>query len=144
MEFKEMRYSTKEEARVWHLNNKDYKRELLGTGEYKGYTFYMLSLGTHPTAYVETPKNHSVYKKEYFDICEIDVHGGITYSESYLYLPNEKLENSWFIGWDYDHWDDYNSMLHHGGKKWTTEEIYEDVKNVIEQLKLMEMGDNNG
>lgn len=144
-----MKYFTKEEeeeeeAKEWFNTHKDYKREIIGHGKYKGYTFYILSLGTHPTAYVEIPKHHCVYKKEYFDIYEIDVHGELTYSESYLWLPNEKLENSWFIGWDYNHYDDYNSMLNLGGKKWTTKEIFNDVKSVIEQLKLMEMSDNNG
>ena len=34
------------------------KRELLDSGEYLGYNYYILNLGTHPTAYVEIPKNH--------------------------------------------------------------------------------------
>lgn len=141
MKFKEMKYFTKEDVRKWHLSNKDYKREIIGHGKYEGYTFYILSLGTHPTAYVEIPKYHYIYKKEYSEIYEIDVHGELTYSENYLYLPNDKLENSWFIGWDYNHYDDYNSMFFTEGKKWTTKEIFDDVKSVIEQLKLMEMGD---
>ena len=30
------------------------KRELLGKGKYLGYNYYILNLGTHPTAYINT------------------------------------------------------------------------------------------
>lgn len=148
LEFKEMEYLAEDDEIGWFRSRKFYKRDLLGTGEHKGYKFYMLNLGTHPTAYVEIPEGHSLYNKHYYyidcdDYDDIDVHGGITYTADHLRLPNEELKG-WFVGWDYNHYYDYNSRYNISGKKWTTSEIYEDVKKVIEQLKLMEVSDNNG
>lgn len=132
-EFKEMIYQ------------KEQKRELLGYGTYKGYKFYILSLGTHPVAYVEIPKTHPLYDRHFIDwdyYDNIGVHGGITYTENHLYLPNGMLKG-WFIGWDYNHCNDYNELLRNHfklfdsdnfNKKWTTKEVYEDVKSVINQL----------
>lgn len=136
IEFKEMYYFTKDEINDWHTQHRDFKRDLLGTGEYKGYKFYILSLGSHPTAYVELPKTHRLYNEHYIESYaydDIDVHGGIIYTEDRLILPNEELKG-WFVGWDYNHYNDYNSIYNTRGKRWTTSEIYEDVKKVIEQL----------
>lgn len=37
--------------------------EVLHNGEYKGYKFAILSLGTHPTAYVENKNGYSSYEE---------------------------------------------------------------------------------
>lgn len=112
--------------------------EILHQGKYKGYQYYICSLGTHPTAYIEIPKTSIFYKQDMFEI-ELDAHGGITYSKDYLY----NITNSWFIGWDYAHFGDYYELegwypnqlkLYENWKKWTTEEILEEVKDVIEQI----------
>lgn len=109
-------------------------KELLGKGEYKGYKWYILSLGSHPVVYVEIPKDNYYYGKHYMKYKDLHVHGGITYSERSLHLPNETLF-SWFIGWDYAHYLDYCSLLPlDEGKKWTTKEIYEEVLDVIDQI----------
>lgn len=120
--------------------------DVLDSGQCLGYKYYILNLGTHPTAYVEIPKNHYCYLKQY-DSIDIEVHGGLTYSDSYLIIDCGKrdLKNSWFIGWDYAHCDDYmgfyeefNDDLASSQKKWTTKEIQQDVFSVCEQLKKME------
>lgn len=110
--------------------------ELLFNGKYRGYNFYIFSLGTHPTAYIEIPKNHCFYGKSWNEI-NINVHGGVTYARDHLL----DIKNSWFIGWDYAHCDDYtgyeemlDTSIRIHGKKWTTEQIYKHVKNAIQQL----------
>ena len=57
---------------------------------------------------------------------------------------NQKMEG-WFIGWDYAHYGDYAGYeeklpkeLQTGGKKWTTEEIFKEVKSVCYQLQKTE------
>lgn len=117
---------------------------MLDSGLCYNYKYYIMNLGTHPTAYVQIPFIHPYYGKSYEDI-DIDVHGGLTYSEDYLNLENEKIINCWFIGWDYAHYGDYSGYeelipngLKVGGKKWTTEEIREDVMKVCRQLKDIE------
>lgn len=119
------------------------KIELLDSGICFGYNYYILNLGTHPTAYVEIPKNNKYYFKDYDEI-DIDVHGGLTYSKNYLRLGNQKIINGWFIGWDYAHFDDFTGYelnfpieFRMCGKKWTTEEIQADVYSVCQQLKVV-------
>ena len=130
MEKKEMVYS------------KERKIELLCKDNYKGFNYYILNLGTHPTAYIEIPKEHLLYGMEYDNIYDngyyIEVHGGLTYSDNHLQI----LENgNWFIGWDYAHWDDYMPFYDEIGetkmklKKWTTDEIIEECKRAIEQIE---------
>lgn len=116
------------------------KIELLDSGKCINYNYYILNLGTHPTAYIEIPKNHKYYLKHYDEI-DIDVHGGLTYSDNYLIVEGEKITNCWFIGWDYAHFGDfigyelnYPTEFRTNEKKWTTKEIQNDVYEVCKQL----------
>lgn len=109
---------------------------LVTTGIYKGYSYYILTMGTHPTAYIEIPKESRYYAKFYDDIDDIDVHGGLTYSDKRLYTDKGIFEG-WFIGWDYNHYDDFNLLLSkygHAGKMWTVHEIVEECQRVIDQI----------
>lgn len=130
MKIKEMEYG------------KERRTELLCKDKYKNYNYYVLNLGTHPTAYIEIPKENKLYRKSYDEIykigCDIDVNGGLTYSDNEL--MGVKSEN-WFIGWDYAHYGDYcgyeeymPESVRTYGKKWTTEEIIEECKNAIDQI----------
>ena len=107
------------------------KYEILFSGNYEGYNFYIISIGgNHPCAYVEI-KEHVDYS-ELEDI--IECHWGLTFSGSLNHILSN--DNRWFIGWNYAHWGDYTTLCHDRlDKKWTTDEIYEEVKNVIKQLK---------
>jgi len=125
---KDMKYGTKRIEKV------------LAEGNYRGYHFIIMNLGTHPTAYVEIPRTHKYFGKHYDDI-DVCVHGGLTFDSPQF----GKKKNSWFIGWDYAHCGDYYgydekfqrlfpALINRNDKKWTTIEIFEDVKSVIEQL----------
>lgn len=100
------------------------KIELLFDEEYKGYHYYILNLGTHPTAYVEITKGNKLFGKTYDEIYEddidIEVHGGLTYSRDYM------------------GYDDLFSQFAIGGYKWTTQEIIKECENVIEQIIELE------
>jgi len=121
------------------------KMELLHTDKYKNYKYYILNLGTHPTAYIAIPKGHKLYGQDYndiYDICDIDVHGGLTYSNHNLMGIDSE---DWFIGWDYAHYNDYcgyeeimPESIRTYGKKWTTEEIIKECENAIEQIINLE------
>lgn len=79
---------------------------------------------------------YDIYKE-----VDIDVHGGLTYSDNHLWISeNQKIEG-WFIGWDYAHYGDYIGYeeilpkeIRTGGKKWTTEEIFNEIKEVCYQI----------
>lgn len=113
----------------------DSVREVLSEGTFLNYRYWIISLGTHPCAYVEISKEHPYRKINDYDRLDINVHGGITYLRKDLYLK-ESVKNSYIIGWDYAHCFDYMSPYFLDGKKYTTEEIFEDVKDVIKQLIL--------
>lgn len=110
--------------------------EQLAVGEYKGFNYYVLSMCTHPCAYIDVTDTDLNGK----DFCVIDLecHGGLTYSRNYLATVDKK---GWFIGWDYAHWGDYAGyeMIYPeerqvGGKKWHTEEIVAECKAVIDRI----------
>lgn len=116
----------------------DRKMEVLDTGYCLGLLYYILNLGTHPTAYVKIPRNSKYYGKKDIDI---EVHGGITYADNHIWINNTQKIEGWFIGWDYAHMGDYIGYEERvpkeyrvGGKKWTTEEIQKEIKNVCYQV----------
>lgn len=110
--------------------------EMLADGEYKGFHFYVLNLGTHPCAYVDVT-NTDLNGKDYHDI-DIKCHFGLTYSREYLRTVDKK---GWFIGWDYAHYCDFSGYelempidIRTYGERWTTAEIVNECKRVIDQL----------
>lgn len=122
---------------------------VLARGKYEGYPFIVLSLGTHPTAYVCLPEGHPYFGKDYDDM-DIEVHGGFTYANSFV--AKSTIKDRWWVGWDYAHLGDFMGYYAKGGplaefseahghdkeKKWTRDEIVDEAKNVIRQLKAKE------
>lgn len=101
------------------------KRELLARDTYKGYEYFVISLGTHPCAYVKL-NGESLSMVE-----NLPCHGGVTYTEAYLKLPDETLEGE-FVGWDYAHWGD--RWGDEGGEEYSTSELVTDCEQFIEEL----------
>lgn len=117
---------------------KDRLIEILDKGKINGFKYAIVSYGTHPCCYVFLPKEHKYYKKHY-DKINIECHGGLTFSENDLVfnpLPNDE----WIIGLDYAHAYDFtgyfigDDFMEKNCHKWTTEELLEEVKEVIKQL----------
>ncbi len=117
--------------------------ELLGFGVYNGYEYAIVSRGTHPCAYVRLPEGHNYYGLDYDEI-PVDCHCGLTYSKSFLDVLPE--HSGWWIGWNYGHCCDYAGFMKSPEwsdidttdyKKWTSSEIFEEVKQVTEQLKRL-------
>lgn len=117
-------------------------RTILAHDVIDGIEFYIISLGTHPCAYVHVPSTNPISKMTFswLDLSEkIYCHGGVTWFDSCL-PDNKRYTDGKWLGWDYAHagdyyghgWDDTDS------KKWTTEEILEEVKDVIAQVKKYE------
>jgi hypothetical protein len=127
---KEMKYGSKR------------KIEVLDTGKCCGYIYYILNLGTHPTAYINIPEDHRYYGRTYEGIGLL-VHGGVTYSKDHLWISEKERKKGWFIGWDYAHYGDYTGYQEllpeefktTDDKKWTTEEIR---KEVLEACLMLE------
>ncbi len=121
-------------------------KEILHSGTYQDHKFVILTLGWHPTAYVECKlDNCNSVRDERLD--NIEVHGGFTYLDSAHWDDKDK---TLYLGWDYAHFMDFSGIYLKEsfpkvgdyerpiGIKWTTAEIFEEVKSVIEQLKEVE------
>lgn len=122
--------------------------ELLANGVYNGYEYVVLSLGTHPCAYVLLGEDDKMYGMDYDEIHEnydVYCHCGLTYSEdvlSFLEFSQKYgceiktgIHNKWVVGWDYAHYGDYVGYCDAlGGKKWSTSEIVDECKEFINQL----------
>ena len=129
---KQMIYTTTREISLLEYNN------------YKGFNYYILSLGVHPTAYIQIPKDHKLFRVIYDELPDIDVHGGFTYSRDYLWVNKKTKLDGWFIGWDYAHYKDYMGYYENTErewyrdtinlKRWTTKEMIQEAKSVIEQI----------
>ena len=114
---------------------------------YKGYEYVVKSLGRFPTAYVCLTEKDKDFGKFYDDI-DIECHGGLTYSEpsleflewsdKYKCMVLSSIKDKWIIGWDYGHYGDYVATHNGrdlGGKKWTTQELIDECKSVINQIR---------
>ena len=110
------------------------KPERVADGFYRGFHFYVLTMGSHPCAYVDV--GHSEFLAD-----EIYCHGGITYGSNKLATVPEK---SYFIGWDYAHYNDFlvfNDRLAkeygepYRAHKYTLSEIVKECANVIDQIR---------
>lgn len=113
------------------------KCEVLYSGVYKGHKFAIINLWSHPTAYVENKMGIVDYNACLLD--NVKVHDGFTYCDT-GYWDEESKKTSW-LGWDYAHYDDYIYGGTLSGKQWTTAEIYEEVKSVIDQIIAVENGE---
>ena len=72
---------------------------------------------------------------------DLDVNGGVTYSNEGLNISENQRIEGWFVGWDYAHYGDYTgfNLIYpdeyvYWRKKWTTREIYEEVRQACYQL----------
>lgn len=121
--------------------------KLLCFDVYKDYELYILSLGSHPTAYIVLAENNKLYgltMDELDNIPGLYCHGGFTYAKNTLNIPGymfvNQHEKKWVIGWDYGHHRDWTTLLpediqkEYGFKKWTTREIIKECHEVIDSI----------
>ena len=97
--------------------------------------------GSHPCGYIKLPDEiANKIKESDSHYCEdsiwidADIHGGITF------CGEMDDYEGFFIGWDYAHCDDYvyfgYDVPHYSDeKKWTTEEILEEAREILKALR---------
>ena len=120
---KEMEYKVKREMTI------------LDSGVYHNRKYFIISIGSHLCAYVEFHNEIDRWSELW---CKTPCHGGITYDD-YAYW--DENDETYYIGWDYAHFGDY-LPYNVCGKKRTTQEVLENVKEVIDYLnKFVEKED---
>ena len=108
------------------------------SGMLDGLTYYIVESYNFPCAYVVIPKSYEESK----DIAGLAVHGGLTYDKDTFYLDDVGKDKI-VLGWDYGHAGDFMyfddtftlttpSPEYNKGKRWTRDDIMEDVSRCIE------------
>jgi len=108
---------------------------ILDKGQYNGIMWVIVSYGTHPCSYICIGDWNKLYGKKEEDLeLDLDVHGGVTYTNNDLWFNPESISDQWWFGWDYSHFNDYNSSCRIEGKKWTLDELKKDVLKVCKKV----------
>lgn len=130
--------------------------KIIYKGQIKDYPWYITSMkGAHPCAYVAVEKNNKLFRMDLENLLEEIVHGGITFNDNYL--ENVSQDNTkWLFGWDYAHRGDYTTLPtptnpffslqttdwgSRDGKKYSKEEIMEDIIAFCEYIDMFKVGD---
>ena len=112
--------------------------EVLEKNFFKGYEYFIKNRGYYPSAYIALREGQPFYKARLYEDVDVNCHGNC------VYVVREADKTT--IGWDYNKLSDYHGgtsyvqrlLTKESAKVWTTEEIVEECKQVIEQLYLRE------
>ena len=125
------------------VNYEDFQKDyIIDRGIYRDHEYVVRWCDSHPCAYVR-PK----YYLSNEQINNMPVHGGISFCGNWLCFSDGEIfkGSKNFIGWDYMHWGDYRISEFDDyynekviTKKYTYEEIMEDVKKAIDYLCELE------
>jgi hypothetical protein len=109
--------------------------------EYKGFKCLMrrnMQFGTW-CGYVGIPSDHPLFKKKDLDELNLDVHGGITWSD---FLEDEN-DGLYYIGFDCAHYLDVIPFMYMHVPTFTNEGIYRDadyvrqeIRNLVDQIPV--------
>jgi len=93
-------------------------------GDYKA---LILNIFGHYNGYIGIPKNHPFFGKTYseYQIYSLDVHGGVTYSESNI--ADKEIPDTWWIGFDTAHYGDASNY-----------DLYKELAETPEDIKKIE------
>lgn len=59
----------------------------------------------HWCGYIALPVDHPLYGAHYYECSDIEVHGGLSYSEDHA--PRHPFDAKWWLGFDTAHCNDY-------------------------------------
>lgn len=120
--------------------------KLCALGEYKGRTFIVIYVGTHPCAYVACETDLYKQQDEQENFSSL-VHGGFTWYGSlghwtrYFHNVDPKILAKKYVGWDYAHFGDYSRFYEDGMwekpddfTKWTTDDLIDCIVNLIDWM----------
>ena len=117
--------------------------------DYKGYECLVVFMPFgYRCGYVEIPKGHKLYRKQYDEMYFLDVHGGITFSN---YNNFGGANDKWYVGFDCNHYrdkTDIEAMKKNGFERFVTpdsifnygtirtmEFVDKELKELVDQIK---------
>ena len=117
---------------------------------YKGYHLMVVFINAFRCGYVGLPKGHK-YVGKHYDELDLDVHGGLTFSEHNHRLKKEGYE--YYLGFDCAHFDDgadlkymkengatLDEMMiyrHMDGEVRTKKYVLSELYNMVHQLEAL-------
>lgn len=120
--------------------------KLCALGDYKGRTFIVIYIGSHPCAYVEC-KTDLYNQEDNQENSVYLVHGGFTWYGPlshwirYFHNVDPKILAKKYVGWDYGHLGDYtrfydNYLPKHSDDltKWTTNNLIDGIVDLIDWM----------
>lgn len=111
------------------------KPTVLENNTFKGYEYFIITMGTHPCCYVLLPEGHKYHSIKHDEI-PYRCHGGLTYSKS-EFLKDTVHNGEWVIGWDYAHLGDYISReTPSEGHKWSFSELKKETEEFIANIYM--------
>ena len=122
---------------------------IIAKGEIIGFQWVIITLGSHPCAYVAVDPKHPYYRMDYDTMFEkeiyLECHGGVTYTEHDKDTRSWGTQDLWWIGWDYAHAGDHDANYDqpYENHKWTLKEIKKDVLSMIAQLEEVKTNDQD-
>ena len=134
----EHNYTTQNDN-IWSFfpYNKDPIHEPLYIQQLGDITGIIMNLGTHPCSYIIFPaKRYAIYSSIVNNDC-LPVHGGITYHGTKLNLGDGREISGYIIGWDYQHFGDYDIFTGEG-LKITKFHLISDLVNAAFYIQEME------
>lgn len=112
--------------------------KVIDQGNINGYDYAIVNHGGLVNAYVSPPEGSVANYFAPEDLNrEVNVHGGITYKND-LAPGGTMLPDGNWIGWNYNHDGDYNTVISEPEKKWTYSEVIDEVKGCIESFQNLD------
>ena len=116
---------------------------VLKQGILQNYEYSILHNGNAPTAYICIPKEHILFQYGTLELLDkvliythsycLGVHEGVTYVGPLCMFGAEKI----WVGWDYAHSHDMQTVYNVFGKVWSVPAIMEDVRKGVSALSLL-------
>lgn len=96
----------------------------------------------HLCGYVEIPEGHKFFERSYYDIENLEVHGGLTFSDWGFGEDKDFSSEKWYLGFDLHHAYDLAPFMYLHNPELLSfmtfeSETYKDMDYATEQCKML-------
>lgn len=115
--------------------------KILKTGEYEGYNYVIVSCGLYPYVIIDNIDYDRIFPGDKKENKNFPVKLNFNLNNRDINLK-QSSPNDYYITWEYNKFNDYSgefinnsNPIFSNKKKWTIEEIKEDIFNIINQMR---------